>query len=104
MYRLILESLLGLRLIGGAQSRLQFAPCLPADWQGFQVQYRYRETLYRINLRQIPGANAAMSVRVDGVTQSEPAIPLADDRRDHLVEVTVVVKKAIEKQLAPVDG
>jgi cellobiose phosphorylase len=41
MYRLIIESLLGLRLTAG---RLHFEPCLPADWQGFQLRYRYRET------------------------------------------------------------
>jgi cellobiose phosphorylase len=103
MYRLILESLLGLRLIGGAQSsRLQFAPCLPADWQGFQVQYRFRETLYRINVRQTSGTVTGTRVRVDGVTQSEPAIPLLDDRLEHEVEVTLI-RKAVE-QLAPVDG
>jgi cyclic beta-1,2-glucan synthetase len=104
MYRLILESLLGLRLIGAAQApRLQFAPCLPAEWQGFQMQYRYQDTLYRISLRQVSGSEAKVSVRVDGAVQAEPSVPLADDRQEHQVEVTVTLKKAVE-QLAPVDG
>jgi cellobiose phosphorylase len=84
MYRLILESLLGLRLAAG---RLHFEPCLPADWQGFKLQYRYRETTYRIAVRQ--DAEAATSVSVDGVVQREPAIMLVDDRREHQVDVNL---------------
>ena len=39
MYRLIVESLLGLRL---EVDKLYFAPCFPADWTGFKVHYRFR--------------------------------------------------------------
>jgi cellobiose phosphorylase len=84
MYRLILESLLGLSL---AADKLHFAPCLPPDWQAFQVHYRYRETLYHIAVRQTPAADADMRVSVDGVAQSGPTIRLVDDRREHYVEV-----------------
>jgi cyclic beta-1,2-glucan synthetase len=86
MYRLIMESLLGLRL---AANRLHFAPCLPEDWDEFQLHYRYRETPYRITVRQTSGAQAAMSVVVDGVLQPEPAISLVDDRVEHRVEVNL---------------
>ena len=49
MYRLIVDSLLGLRL---EVDKLRVAPCLPADWKGFTLHYRYRETLYHINVLQ----------------------------------------------------
>jgi cyclic beta-1,2-glucan glucanotransferase len=39
MYRLIAESLLGLRL---EVDKLQFMPCLPSDWPGLTMYYRYR--------------------------------------------------------------
>jgi len=84
MYRLILESLLGLRL---AVDKLRFAPCLPIGWQAFQVHYRYRETLYHITVRQTPAADARMRVSVDGVAQPDPTIFLVDDRQEHYVEV-----------------
>ena len=94
MYRLIMESLLGLRLTGDPQlSRLHFAPCLPIDWQGFQLHYRYRETVYHITVRQTSGADAGMAVSVDGVVQSDPTIPLVDDRREHQVEVSLQNQK-----------
>jgi len=84
MYRLITESLLGMRLAAG---RLHFAPCLPPDWQGFRLRYRHRDTVYHISVRQSSAGDAGVSVSVDGVVQSEPTILLLDDRREHQAEV-----------------
>jgi len=84
LYRLIVESLLGLRL---EVDTLHFAPCLPVDWPGFKLRYRYRETTYAISITQTAGATGAMQVTVDGVDQPDPVIPLVDDRREHTVEV-----------------
>jgi cellobiose phosphorylase len=81
MYRLITESLLGLRL---EVDRLHIEPCLPAGWEGFKMHYRYRETVYHISIVQVPGD---AGVTVDGEVRTDKAIPLVDDRRDHNVEV-----------------
>lgn len=86
MYRLITESLLGLRL---EVDKLRFAPCLPADWETFKVHYRYRETIYHITVLQTRAGNGEMSVTVDGVEQYDKAIPLVDDHREHSVEVRI---------------
>jgi cellobiose phosphorylase len=85
MYRLILESLLGLRL---EIDKLRFTPCLPADWETFKVHYRYRETVYHITMHQVSDGSVA-SVTVDGVEQHDGAIPLLDDRQGHSVEVRI---------------
>jgi len=84
MYRLIVESLLGLRL---EVDKLRIAPCLPADWKGFTLHYRYRETVYHITVLQISDGNGETSVTVDGVEQPDKVIPLVDDRQEHSVEV-----------------
>ena len=60
MYRLITESLLGLRL---EVDRLRFEPCLPAGWGSFKMHYRYRETVYHIEIVQ--GAGQA-GITIDG--------------------------------------
>jgi cellobiose phosphorylase len=86
MYRLIVESLLGLTL---EVDKLRFAPCLPADWKGFKMYYRYRETVYAIDFKQQPGGEALTVVTVDGIEQQGEAIPLVDDRRNHSVEVVI---------------
>jgi len=86
MYRLIVESLLGLRL---AVDKLYVEPCFPADGEGFTVHYRYRETIYHIKVEQGHKGEDGGSVTVDGVVQREQTIPLADDHSEHFVEVVV---------------
>ena len=86
MYRLILESLLGMTL---EKDNLRIAPCLPADWETFKIHYRYRQTVYHIGVLQTHAGNGEMSVTVDGVEQSDKAIPLVDDRKEHNVEVRI---------------
>jgi cyclic beta-1,2-glucan glucanotransferase len=86
MYRLILESLLGLRL---EVNKVHFAPCLPADWKEFTVHYRYRETIYHILVSKADAGGQA-SVTVDGVEQQENAISLVDDRQEHSAEVRIL--------------
>ncbi len=83
MYRLIVESLLGLTL---EHASLRFAPVLPREWEGFALDYRYRQTLYRINVRQLP-AGLPSSVSVDGVEQTDGRVPLVDDQVEHAVEI-----------------
>ncbi|UHD19009.1 cyclic beta 1-2 glucan synthetase [Thiocapsa bogorovii] len=84
MYRLIVESLLGLRLEG---ETLRIEPCLPVDWDGFKLSYRYRETRYRIGVTQGSEGEGGPRLTVDGIEQAGLAIPLIDDGRQHAVEV-----------------
>jgi hypothetical protein len=84
MYRLIVESLLGLKRQG---DKLRVAPRLPADWEGFKVHYRYRETIYHIRVRQPAAGKGWMQVTLDGIEQPDQSIPLVDDHREHRVEV-----------------
>jgi cellobiose phosphorylase len=90
MYRLILESLLGLKL---EVDRLDIAPCLPAHWDGLKIHYRFRETLYHIAVSQTrsgdDGVCGVTSITVDGVERRDKAIPLVDDHREHSVAVTI---------------
>ncbi|MGE5103171.1 MAG: GH36-type glycosyl hydrolase domain-containing protein, partial [Betaproteobacteria bacterium] len=90
MYRLIVESLLGLTR---ESDRLCFTPCLPADWTAFNIRYRYGETVYEIALRQVLAGGDeridATRVTVDGVAQPDRSVHLVDDRTTHQVSVEV---------------
>ena len=87
MYRLIVESLLGLRL---EVDRLHIAPCLPAHWPGFKLHYRYRETIYHIAVTQgLGGETGRNDLTVDGVEQDGLVIQLLDDHREHAVALCV---------------
>jgi cellobiose phosphorylase len=85
MYRLIVESLLGLRL---DVDKLSFSPCLPDEWQSFKLHYRYRDTFYHITLHNHGGREAAR-VTLDGVDQLDKAIHFVDDRQEHSADVEI---------------
>ncbi|MCX5831643.1 MAG: cyclic beta 1-2 glucan synthetase [Deltaproteobacteria bacterium] len=86
MYRLIVESLLGLRM---EADRLSFVPLLPADWEGFKMHYRYRETVYHIAVMRTQAGDGATSVTVDGAPQQGATITLVDDHQEHSVDVRI---------------
>jgi len=86
MYRLIVESLLGLQI---EVDKLRIRPCLPAHWTTFQIHYRYRETFYHITIHNDGPGAAVRRLTLDGAELADDYIPLIDDRRDHAIEVGV---------------
>ncbi|WP_308632657.1 GH36-type glycosyl hydrolase domain-containing protein [Massilia sp. YIM B02763] len=82
MYRLIVESLLGVERSG---ERLTLAPQLPRAWPGFTLHYRYGDTPYTIAVTR----SSEPGLVVDGVAQDGDAIVLVDDGRPHSVELRV---------------
>jgi cellobiose phosphorylase len=95
MYRLSVETLLGLHL---EVDRLRIAPCIPAHWQSYKIHYRYRETVYHITVRRVGEKSEHVSrvtldgavvpgAGVDAAGRPQGMIPLVDDRREHFAEV-----------------
>jgi cyclic beta-1,2-glucan synthetase len=85
MYRLIVEVLLGLNVQG---EKLHFRPHVPASWNSFSIQYRYRQTVYRILLVSSGGNwENAPAVFIDGKEQPGSFVAMVDDRKEHNVEV-----------------
>jgi cellobiose phosphorylase len=83
MYQLIVESFLGLKRQG---DKLRMAPCIPKEWDGFKIHYRFNSAVYHIAVTQKDGEQA-MQVTIDGVVQEDKMIPLTDDGAEHDVEV-----------------
>ncbi|MCK9171212.1 MAG: hypothetical protein M0P01_12430, partial [Treponema sp.] len=86
MYRLIVESLLG---VGLEADRLRLAPCIPVDWAGFKLHYRYRETMYHIEIKRVPAGSTESLITIDGGDQKEETLALIDDHKEHIVEVRI---------------
>ena len=85
MYRLTVETLLGLQLEG---DYLRLDPCVPAAWDGYKIHYRFGNTVYHISV-SCGGepSEPATQVTVDGCHRPDARIPLIDDRQEHFVEV-----------------
>jgi cyclic beta-1,2-glucan synthetase len=85
MYRLVVESLLGLHREGAT---LRLAPLLPSEWPGASLRYRYGQSVYRIEVRRAAPGDAARLV-LDGEARDGLVVPLVDDGRAHDVAVWV---------------
>lgn len=85
MYRLLIESLLGLRL---EVDKLHFAPCFPLEWTSFKIHYRFQETVYHVTVRQSPDHEGEMHVAIDGVPHEGKFVSLVNDLREHFVDLT----------------
>jgi cyclic beta-1,2-glucan synthetase len=83
MYRLIVESFLGLKL---EVDRLSMKPCVPKEWPGFTIEYRYRTTTYRISV--VTGSNTP-GLTVDGALAPDGYIRMLDDQAMHEVELRI---------------
>lgn len=82
LYRLMIESLLGITRQG---TELYIKPCLPEDWPGYTLDYRFGNTLYRIEVIQVAGGTH--NIKVDDAALEGEGIPLVDDGRERRVEV-----------------
>jgi cyclic beta-1,2-glucan synthetase len=88
MYRLVIESLLGLRL---EVDKLYIEPCIPSGWDFFKISYKYRETTYSIRVSQHKDFTEPVMI-VDGIEYRDNVINLIDDHRGHIVEVKIQKK------------
>jgi cyclic beta-1,2-glucan synthetase len=59
-------------------------PVIPAAWEGFSIDYRYRSTLYRIQVHQVAASHSRV-LRLDGTTVPDDRIALCDDGREHRI-------------------
>ena len=82
MYRLGMESLLGLQRSGNL---LRIEPLIPQDWPGFTLTYRFGLTLYHFEVTQ--GTTCSTSMTLDGKQVDGNALLLIDDAVEHRVHV-----------------
>jgi cellobiose phosphorylase len=91
MYRVAVESVLGLTMKEGASLLLR--PCIPASWPGYSLRYRVpgHETQYAIAVTQERPRAALTVASLDGtpleVTAGAVSIPLMADGVEHQVDV-----------------
>jgi cyclic beta-1,2-glucan synthetase len=90
LYRAALESVLGFRPHGAT---LEIDPCIPRDWPGFEIAFRYRSARYQIVVQNPHGVcRGILSTTLDDkalTTDKGVLVPLADDGISHRVLVVL---------------
>jgi cyclic beta-1,2-glucan synthetase len=94
MYRVGVESILGLRRCGDA---LTIAPCIPRAWDGFDLTYRHGGTRYDIAVENPDGVSGGVvEIELDGAPlPCDAPIPLVDDGATHRVRVRLGADQAM---------
>ncbi|MEE0865324.1 MAG: hypothetical protein U0L98_00750 [Clostridia bacterium] len=79
-----IEYLLGLKIEEGY---LKIEPCIPKEWKEYQIQYRYKESIYNIKVINSEGKNTGITkVILDG-EEVKNKIKLDGTRNIYNVEV-----------------
>jgi cyclic beta-1,2-glucan synthetase len=84
LYRLITETLLGMQLEEG--KRLRLSPLLPDDWDDFNLDYNYGNTVYKITVKRVTGK---AGILLDEIPLDGNVISLQDDGKVHQVNLTI---------------
>lgn len=85
MYRIGIEYILGFKKNGES---LIIDPCIPKEWTGFDIKYKYKDTLYNISIKNPEGINRGIkNVTIDGEVFASNIIKVVNDKGEHNVEV-----------------
>lgn len=88
LHRAGLESILGFRVRGQV---LCIDPCIPRNWPGYSISFRYRSAIYQITVDNPSRVSRGVaSVSLDGrILAARANIPIADDGATHQVLVVL---------------
>ena len=83
-YKAGIEYILGLKIEKGY---LTIEPCIPKDWKEYQMQYKYKESIYNIKVKNENNKNYGVTkVLLDNI-EVENKIKLDGERRIYNIEV-----------------
>ncbi len=83
-YKAGIEYILGLKIENGY---LSIEPCIPKDWKEYQIQYKWKDSIYHINVKNPNGKNRGVTkVILDG-NEVENKIKLDGSRKIYHIEV-----------------
>ena len=85
MYRLGIEAILGLKRTGDS---LTINPCIPAEWDSYDMTYKDADTVYDIQVVNPQHVNRrVVQTQLDGKVIPNEAIPLLKDGLTHHIQI-----------------
>ena len=83
-YNAGIEYLLGLKI---EQGYLKIDPCIPKDWREYQIQYKWKESIYNIKIKNPNGKNTGVEKVILNGKEVENKIKLDGNRKVYQLEV-----------------
>ncbi len=91
-FQVAFRGVLGLRTV--AENGIRFLavdPCIPKDWDCYEVTYRFGSSAYAITVENPRGVNRGVAhLTIDGARIEGTRIPLIDDGATHTVTVAML--------------
>jgi len=84
MYRAAIESILGLKI---EHDKLSIRPCIPKEWDKFEMSYRKGKSLYKIT---VLNNQTVASMELNGTLIDGENIPLIDDGQEHIILMKLI--------------
>lgn len=83
-YKAGIEYLLGLKVEKGY---IKIEPCIPKEWKEYQMQYKWKESIYNIKVKNPEGKNTGVSKVILNGEEVENCIKLDGSRNIYQIEV-----------------
>ncbi|HEX7754775.1 MAG TPA: hypothetical protein VF421_05515, partial [Niabella sp.] len=61
-------------------------PCIPDEWEGYEIRYRFGNTVYQLHIKNIKKDGTSRFVQ-NGQELADAFIGLVDDGLEHHIEV-----------------
>lgn len=81
-----IEYILGLKI---ENQTLSLCPCIPKEWEGYFIQYRYGNSIYNIKVRNINKTNEVQKLILNNEEQVEKRVKLLDNGKINEIEITL---------------
>lgn len=83
-YKAGIEYLLGLKVENGY---IRIEPCIPKEWKEYQIQYKWKESIYNIKVKNPESKNTGVSKVILNGKEVENCIKLDGSRNIYQIEV-----------------
>lgn len=84
-YKIIIEELLGLKIIDGFA---YFKPCIPKNWKNFEIHYKYKTSMYNFKVNNFKEKNTGVEkVIVNNEVQKDLKVFLQNNGKIYNVEI-----------------
>ncbi len=83
-YKAGIEYILGLKVQNGY---LKFEPCIPKEWTEYQIQYKWKNSVYNIKVKNPEGKNTGVSKVILNGNEVDNFIKLDGDTNIYQVEI-----------------
>ena len=84
-FKAVIEYILGLKISKGY---LSIEPCISKEWKEYELQYKYKTSIYKIKVRNNDGKNTGIkSFYLNGEEIKEKRILLQDNGKIYNIEI-----------------